>query len=161
MTIPDLGETTCVDVVANFLVVSDFVTQYNYKFVYEINRAIPKISDLNNFITTSVLCWWAEGRQDTIVSVKIGSLASPLLPSIICLGSQRLFFEIVSVIDTFALTSRLFRKYLNCFFFCCCCCFCPIRNIFDWFDYLFIESNCFIGGSGKIVNIKWINYKIS
>lgn len=71
--------STCVDVVASFLVVLDFVAQCNYKFVYEINRAILEISDLNNFINTSVLCWWAEWRQDTIVSVKIRSWKSEIV----------------------------------------------------------------------------------
>ena len=38
--------------------------------------------------------------------------------------------------------------------------FAQIRNIFDRFDYLFIENNCFAVGSCKIVSIKGINYKI-
>ena len=87
-----------------------------------------------------------------IFGVKIGFFASPILPSIICLGSRRLFFEIVSAIGTSALTSRLFQKSELLF--------AQIRNIFDRFEYLFIKNDCIIVGSGKIVSIKWINYKI-
>ena len=115
ITIPDFGEATCVEAVANLLVISDFVSLYNCKLVNKVDGAILKISDSNNFITAEVLCWWAGWTQDIIFGVKIGSLRSALLPSIICLGSQRLFFKIVSVIGNSALTSHLFQKSLSYF----------------------------------------------
>ena len=43
------------------------------------------------------------------------SFASTLLLSVIYLGNHRLFFEIISMIGTSALTSNLFQNFFNCF----------------------------------------------
>ena len=129
---------------------SDFMPLYNYKFVNEIDWGIPKILGSNNFVIASVLCWWAEWRYDIIFGVKSGSLVSQLLPSILYLGSQRLFFKIISVVGNSALSSGLFQKSSNYVV--------PKSETFLTNLIIFIKNDCFIVDSSNIVGVKWINY---
>ena len=108
ITIPDYREATCVELVASLLVMSDFIPHYNCKLLSNIDWTISKISDSNNFITAQF--YVDELNEDRISLVSRLGLWYHHFCHRSCLWSGRLFFKIVSVNGTSALTSHLFQK---------------------------------------------------